>query len=110
MTFYRRCNPKSPICSFLPRDFNYVGHCYLKCEPGETAEIKNDRKDIERNTEKYSSSCHYIMEDMKSHAIENKLKGIIHSFSIVSLLFITFVGEFTSTIITDTERKMYKRK
>lgn len=53
---------QSPGFVFLPSDFNYyVGHCYLKCEPGKTAEIKNDRKDIERNTPgKYSSSCHYI--------------------------------------------------
>ena len=32
---------QSPGFVFLPSDFNYyVGHCYLKCEPGKTAEIK----------------------------------------------------------------------
>lgn len=32
---------QSPGFVFLPSDFNYyVGHCYLKCEPGETADIK----------------------------------------------------------------------
>ena len=32
---------QSPGFVFLPSDFNYyVGHCYLKCEPGKTADIK----------------------------------------------------------------------
>ena len=65
---------QSPGFVFLPSDFNYyVGHCYLQ-------------------------------EDIyEAQAIENKLKGIILFFSIVSLL-ITLLGVY-STITLDTERR-----
>lgn len=98
---------QSPGFVFLPSDFNYyVGHCYLKCEPGKTAEIK---KMIEKTLqETLPESIHpqvtTLQEDIyEAQAIENKLKGIILFFSIVSLL-ITLLGVY-STITLDTERR-----
>ena len=98
---------QSPGFVFLPSDFNYyVGHCYLKCEPGKTAEIK---KMIEKTLqETLPESIHpqvtTLQEDIyEAQAIENKLKGIILFFSIVSLL-ITLLGVY-STITLDTEHR-----
>ena len=98
---------QSPGFVFLPSDFNYyVGHCYLKCEPGKTAEIK---KMIEKTLqETLPESIHpqvtTLQEDIyEAQATENKLKGIILFFSIVSLL-ITLLGVY-STITLDTERR-----
>lgn len=79
---------------------------YLKCEPGKTAEIK---KMIEKTLqETLPESIHpqvtTLQEDIyEAQATENKLKGIILFFSIVSLL-ITLLGVY-STITLDTERR-----
>ena len=98
---------QSPGFVFLPSDFNYyVGHCYLKCEPGETADIKKMIEKTLKETLPESIHPHVttLQEDIyEAQAIENKLKGIILFFSIVSLL-ITLLGDY-STITLDTERR-----
>lgn len=98
---------QSPGFVFLPSDFNYyVGHCYLKCEPGETADIKKMIEKTLKETLPESIHPHVttLQEDIyEAQAIENKLKGIILFFSIVSLL-ITLLGVY-STITLDTERR-----
>ena len=98
---------QSPGFVFLPSDFNYyVGHCYLKCEPGKTAEIKKMIEKTLKETLPESIHPHVttLQEDIyEAQAIENKLKGIILFFSIVSLL-ITLLGVY-STITLDTERR-----
>ena len=75
---------QSPGFVFLPSDFNYyVGHCYLKCEPGETADIKKMIEKTLKETLPESIHPHVttLQEDIyEAQAIENKLKGIILFF------------------------------
>lgn len=98
---------ESPGFVFLSSDFNYfVGHCYLKCEPGKTSEVK---KLVEKTLkEALPESIHpkvtTLQEDIyEEQALENKLKGIILFFSLVSLI-ITLLGVY-SAITLDTERR-----
>lgn len=72
---------------------------------GETVEIKNDRKTLQETLpESIHPQVTTLQEDIyEAQATENKLKGIILFFSIVSLL-ITLLGVY-STITLDTERR-----
>lgn len=92
---------------FLPCDFkDYVGHCYLKCVPGKTEEVKAFvQKTLEESLpESIQLEVSTLLEDIhKEQAIENNLKGIILFFSLVSLV-ITLLGVY-SAITLDTERR-----
>lgn len=92
---------------FLPCDFkDYVGHCYLKCMPGKTEEVKAFvRKTLEESLPKsVPLEVSTLQEDIyEEQAIENKMKGIILFFSLVSLV-ITLLGVY-SAITLDTERR-----
>lgn len=92
---------------FLPCDFkDYVGHCYLKCMPGKTEEVKAFvRKTLEESLpESVQLEVSTLQEDIyEEQAIENKMKGIILFFSLVSLV-ITLLGVY-SAITLDTERR-----
>lgn len=92
---------------FLPCDFkDYVGHCYLKCMPGKTEEVKAFvRKTLEESLpESVPLEVSTLQEDIyEEQAIENKMKGIILFFSLVSLV-ITLLGVY-SAITLDTERR-----
>ena len=65
---------QSPGFVFLPSDFNYyVGHCYLKCEPGKTAEIK---KMIEKTLkETLPESIHPHVTTLQEDIYEAQAKG-----------------------------------
>lgn len=98
---------QSPGFAFLPTDFTYyVGHCYLKCEPGRTGEVKLF---VEKTLKEVLPSSippkvSTLLEDIfEKQAIENKLKGIILFFSLVSLI-ITLLGVY-SAITLDTARR-----
>ena len=92
---------------FLPCDFkDYVGHCYLKCMPGKAEEVKAFvRKTLEESLpESVPLEVSTLQEDIhEEQAIENKMKGIILFFSLVSLV-ITLLGVY-SAITLDTERR-----
>lgn len=98
---------QSPGFVFLPSDFDYyVGHCYLKCEPGKTPEVKQFVEKVlkEALPESIQPKVTTLLEDIyEAQAIENKLKGIILFFSLVSLI-ITLLGVY-SAITLDTERR-----
>lgn len=98
---------QSPGFVFLPSDFDYyVGHCYLKCEPGKTPEVKQFVEKVlkEALPESIQPQVTTLLEDIyEAQAIENKLKGIILFFSLVSLI-ITLLGVY-SAITLDTERR-----
>lgn len=92
---------------FLPSDFSYyVGHCYLKCETGKTAEVRKFAEKIlgEKLPSSIQPKVSTLLEDIsEAQAIENKLKGIILFFSLVSVI-ITLLGVY-SAITLDTERR-----
>lgn len=98
---------QSPGFVFLPSNFDYyVGHCYLKCEPGKTPEVKQFVEKVlkEALPESIQPKVTTLLEDIyEAQAIENKLKGIILFFSLVSLI-ITLLGVY-SAITLDTERR-----
>lgn len=75
---------------------------------GETADIKMIEKTLKETLpESIHPHVTTLQEDIyEAQAIENKLKGIILFFSIVSLL-ITLLGVY-STITLDTERRQRK--
>ncbi len=92
---------------FLPSDFSYyVGHCYLKCEPGKTAEVRKFAEKVLDETlpSSIQPKVSTLLEDIsEAQALENKLKGIILFFSLVSVI-ITLLGVY-SAITLDTERR-----
>lgn len=98
---------QSPGFVFIPSDFNYfVGHCYLKCEPGKTAEIRLFVEKVLKEVlpESIHPKVTTLQEDIyKAQELENKLKGIILFFSLISLI-ITLLGVY-SAITLDTERR-----
>jgi putative ABC transport system permease protein len=98
---------KSEGFVFMPTDFSYyVGHCYLKCEPGRTAEVKQFAEKVlkEALPSSVQPKVSTLLEDIfNEQAIENKLKGVILFFSLVSLI-ITLLGVY-SAITLDTERR-----
>ncbi|WP_455674055.1 ABC transporter permease [Phocaeicola sp.] len=98
---------QGPGFVFLPSDFSYyVGHCYLKCKPGKVQEVKQYVENILKEVLPSSIPIKVstLLEDIyELQAIENKLKGIILFFSVVSLI-ITLLGVY-SAITLDTERK-----
>lgn len=98
---------QSPGFVFLPSDFSYfVGHCYLKCEPGKTSEVRQLVEKIlkEALPESIHPKVTTLQEDIyQAQALENKLKRIILFFSLVSLI-ITLLGVY-SAITLDTERR-----
>lgn len=98
---------QSPGFVFLPSNFDYyVGHCYLKCEPGKTLEVKQFAEKVlkEALPESIQPQVTTLLEDIyQAQALENKLKGIILFFSLVSLI-ITLLGVY-SAITLDTERR-----
>ena len=95
---------QSQGCIFLP--CNSANHCYLKCMPGKTEEVKAFvQKTLEEFLpESIQLKVSTLLEDIhQAQAIENKMKGIILFFSLVSLV-ITLLGVY-SAITLDTERR-----
>lgn len=95
---------QSQGCIFLP--CNSANHCYLKCMPGKTEEVKAFvQKTLEEFLpESIQLKVSTLLEDIhQAQAIENKMKGIILFFSLVSLI-ITLLGVY-SAITLDTERR-----
>lgn len=92
---------------FLPCNFNdYVGHCYLKCEPGRTDEVRQAVEKILKETLPVSITpdISTLQKDIyEMQPVENKLKSIILFFSLVSLI-ITLLGVY-SAITLDTARR-----
>ena len=92
---------------FPSSDFSdYVGHCYLKCEPGKVEEVKVfvEKMLKENLPSSVQPQISTLREDIyQAQAMENKMKGIVLFFSIVSLI-ITLLGVY-SAITLDTERR-----
>lgn len=91
-----------PSCNFN----DYVGHCYLKCETGKVEEVKVFVEKVLKESlpSSVQPQVSTLQEDIyQAQAIENKMKGIVLFFSIVSLI-ITLLGVY-SAITLDTERR-----
>ena len=84
----------------------YVGHCYVKCQPGQVEEVRHWIEKIQREIlpESISNEVQSLQEDIQDDlALEYQLKDIIIFFAIVSIL-ITLLGVYSS-ITLDTERR-----
>ena len=85
---------------------DYVGYCYLKCQPGQEKEVTkwvyNElRKALPQSVEPRIMT---LQEEIEAHQeLENKLQGIMLLFAVVCLV-ITLLGVY-SAITLDTERR-----
>lgn len=93
--------------AFIPYETSgYIGHCYIKCYPGQVGEVKKWVEKIRREMLPESVSCEVrtLMDDIyEMQALEYNLKDIILFFAIVSII-ITLLGVYSS-ITLDTERR-----
>ncbi|RHJ79588.1 ABC transporter permease [Parabacteroides sp. AM08-6] len=94
---------------FLPADFSeYVGHCYIKCYPGQEKAVKQwiHKILIETLPASVTPRVKTFQDDIiEEQALESTLKGIVLFFSIVCIC-ITLLGIY-SAITLDTE---YRKK
>ena len=93
--------------ALLPSDFTqYVGHCYLKCHPGRTAEVRQYVREVLEQALPYTLQPRIgtLLEDLEEmQGLETKLKGVILFLSIVCVV-ITLLGVYAA-ITLDTERR-----
>ena len=93
--------------AFIPYDASgYIGHCYIKCHPGQVAEVKKWVEKIRQELlpESIPAEVRTLMDDIhEMQALEYNLKDIILFFAIVSII-ITLLGVYSS-ITLDTERR-----
>lgn len=94
-------------CAFIHYNASeYVGHCYIKCHPGQIKEVQKWVEDIrlEMLPQSVSNEVGTLMDDIhEMQALEYNLKDIILFFAIVSII-ITLLGVYSS-ITLDTERR-----
>lgn len=84
----------------------YVGHCYVKCYPGQQQEVIKWIEKIRREMlpENIPAQVKTFLDDIhEGQATEYTLKNIILFFAIVSII-ITLLGVYSS-ITLDTERR-----
>ncbi len=95
--------------AFLAEEFNYyIGHCYVKCHPGEKAKAEASLQAYFRQQlpESYEMPFHTLLDDIKEvQSFEFKLQGIAGFMALVAIL-ISLLGIY-SAITLDTE---YRRK
>lgn len=101
---------KSGGYAFLPYDpyasSSYVGHCYIKCQPGQLKEVSRWVEAAYRDMlpENITFQARTFLDDIHTvQAVEYNLKDIILFFAIVSII-ITLLGVYSS-ITLDTERR-----
>ena len=93
---------------FIPRkESDYIGHCYLKCTPGETRKVQKFIEDILKaelpSTVDYHSST--LMEDVYAvQVIEYGMRKVFVFFAVVCIL-ITLLGVYSS-ISMDTAKRV----
>ena len=108
-TFYRDVYSQNEGFAFIPTDFTYyVGHCYIKCYPGQEKAVKHWISQVlkEKLPSSVTPRINTFLEDiMEEQALENTLKDIVLFFSIVCLC-IALLGIY-SAITLDTE---YRKK
>ena len=89
-------------------DSDYIGHCYVKCEPDRVQEVEDGIKEIMKSVlpENLSWQPASLMDNIRNHqAFEFKLRGILLFFAGI-VLIISLLGVY-SAITLDTE---YRRK
>jgi len=95
--------------AFLAEDFTYyIGHCYVKCHPGEKKKAEASLRAYFRQQlpESVEVPFHTLMDDIKDlQSFEFKLQGIVGFMALVAIL-ISLLGIY-SAITLDTE---YRRK
>ena len=95
--------------AFLAEDFSYyIGHCYVKCHPGEKEKAEASLRAYFRQQlpESVEVPFHTLMDDIKEiQFFEFKLQGIVGFMALVAIL-ISLLGIY-SAITLDTE---YRRK
>lgn len=95
--------------AFIPYIYSaseYIGHCYIKCHPGQVGEVTKWVEEIRREMlpESVSFEVGTLMDDIhEMQALEYNMKDIILFFAIVSII-ITLLGVYSS-ITLDTERR-----
>ena len=95
--------------AFLAEDFSYyIGHCYVKCHPGEKEKAEASLRAYFRQQlpESVEVPFHTLMDDIKEiQSFEFKLQGIVGFMALVAIV-ISLLGIY-SAITLDTE---YRRK
>lgn len=95
--------------AFLAGDFShYIGHCYVKCHPGEKEKAEASLRAYFRQQlpESVEVPFHTMMDDIKEiQSLEFKLQGIVGFMALVAIA-ISLLGIY-SAITLDTE---YRRK
>ncbi len=95
--------------AFLAEDFSYyIGHCYVKCHPGEKEKAEASLRAYFRQQlpESVEVPFHTLMDDIKEiQFFEFKLQGIVGFMALVAIA-ISVLGIY-SAITLDTE---YRRK
>lgn len=84
----------------------YIGHCYVKSEPGRESEVKEWLTGAMKEVlpENVVPEIDTLLENIRGRQpFENKLKGIILFFSVVSLI-VALLGVY-SAVTLDTERR-----
>lgn len=87
---------------------DYCGHCYVKCEEGQTEAVRKEIRKMLKKTLPGSveAKVNTFMDDIReSQSLEFKLRGIVLFFSVV-VLVISLLGVYSAVTI-DTE---YRRK
>ncbi|MDD3038582.1 ABC transporter permease [Bacteroides sp.] len=85
---------------------DFIGHCYIKCYPGKTEEVRQWINQILKEVlpESVEPELSTFFDDInEEQAVETKLKDIILFFSVVSLI-ITLLGVYAA-ITLDTARR-----
>ena len=106
---YRRGNQPGFFSgfAFLPLDSNnYVGHCYLKCHPGQTDDVREYVTALLAETLPYTvrPEVGTLLADVEEmQGIESKLKGVVLFLAVVCVV-ITLLGVYAA-ITLDTERR-----
>ena len=95
--------------AFLAKDFSYyIGHCYVKCHPGEKEKAEASLRAYFRQQlpESVEVPFHTMMDDIKEvQALEFKFRGIVGFMALV-VIAISLLGIYAA-ITLDTE---YRRK
>lgn len=99
---------KSGGYAFMPYNHLsiYIGHCYIKCQPGQLKEVSRwvEAAYREMLPENITFQSRTFLDDIHNvQAVEYNLKDVILFFAIVSII-ITLLGVYSS-ITLDTERR-----
>ena len=92
---------------FLPSDPGlYMSHCYLKCHPGQTDEVRRHVLDLLTEALPYTirPTVSTLLDDLEEmQGLESKLKGVVLFLAVVCVI-LTLLGVYAA-ITLDTERR-----